>query len=130
MPRNLSVIGLAFFLACGGRPGLSAGGPVQSPRTATVSATPQKAFDPIPATIAPGGTVTFAFGALPHNVYFDAVPGAPTDIPGVNVNVSETRTFAQAGTYTYRCRIHPGMKGSIVVSDTAVVISSGTSSHN
>jgi len=130
MLRKFSVISLGLFLGCSGRPGLSAAGPVPSPRTATVSTTPNVAFDPIPATIAPGGTVTFAFGAVPHNVYFDAVPGAPADIPGANVNVSATRTFAAAGTYTFRCRIHPGMKGSIIVSDTTAVISNGTSNHN
>jgi len=130
MPRNRSVIGLAFLLGCGGTPGMSGGGPVPSPKTVTVAATPDAAFSPFPATVAPGGTVTFAFGSLPHNVYFDAAPSAPADIPGANVNTSTTRTFAAAGTYTYRCRIHPGMKGSIIVSDTTAAISNGTSSHN
>jgi plastocyanin len=130
MLRNLSVIGLAFLLGCGGAPGMSGAGPVPSPRTATVAATPEVTFSPFPATIAPGGTVTFAFGSLPHNVYFDAVPGAPADIPGANVNISTTRTFATAGTYTYRCRIHPGMKGSIVVSGTTATVSDGTANHN
>jgi plastocyanin len=109
---------------------MSGGGPVSSPRTATVAATQAVAFSPFPATIAPGGTVTFAFGSLPHNVYFDPAPGAPADIPGVNVNVSTTRTFATAGTYTYRCRIHPGMKGSIIVSDTTATLSGGAANHN
>lgn len=130
MPRNVPVIGLAVLIGCGGTPRMSGGGHVPSPRTATVAATADIAFSPFPATVAPGGTVTFAFGSLPHNVYFDAVPGAPADIPGANVNVSMTRTFATAGTYSYRCRIHRGMKGSIIVSDTTARISEGTSMHN
>jgi plastocyanin len=130
LQRSLAATGLVLFVGCGGTTGTSAGGPVSSPKTATVAATPDVAFSPFPATIAPGGTVTFAFGSLPHNVYFDPAPGAPADIPGVNVNVRTTRTFATAGTYTYRCRIHPGMKGSIIVSDTTATASSAASNHN
>jgi plastocyanin len=100
-----------------------------SPRTATVDATPEITFNPFPATIALGGTVTFAFGSMPHNVYFDAAPGAPADIPGANVNVSTTRTFATAGTYSFRCRIHAGMKGSIVVRDTTTATTDSTADH-
>ena len=130
MLRSLSVAGLVCFLGCGGSTGMSAGGPVSAPKTATVAATPDVAFSPFPATIAPGGTVTFAFGSLPHNVYFDPAPGAPADIPGANVNVNTTRTFASAGTYTYRCRIHPGMKGIIIVRDTTTTFSGVASNHN
>ena len=92
--------------------------------TATVNATPAIAFNPSPAKIDPGGTITFAFGSVAHNVYFDAVAGAPADIPGNNAGTSVSRTFTSAGTYGYSCHIHPGMRGLIVVgtattSDTA-----------
>jgi plastocyanin len=93
--------------------------------SATVAATPAIAFDPATASIAPGGTITFSFGSIAHNVYFDAVPGAPTDIPGNNSGTSVNRTFASAGTYTYNCHIHPGMKGSIVVGTTSTSTPSG-----
>jgi plastocyanin len=81
----------------------------------TVAATPDIAFNPSPANIVPGGSVTFAFGSVAHNVFFDSVPGAPADIPGSNAGNSVSRTFASAGTYAYSCHIHPGMRGSIVV---------------
>lgn len=123
MLRKLSAIGLVFLFGCGGKPGMSPAGPAQSPTTVTVAATPDLVFSPYPVAVAPGGTVTFAFGSVPHNVYFDAKPGAPADIPGVNSNVSTTRTFATAGTYTYRCRIHRAMRGSIVVTTTKYALS-------
>ena len=97
--------------------------------TATVDATPNLAFSPSPASILPGGTVTFAFGAVAHNVFFDAVPGAPADIAGNNSGTSVARTFPTAGTYTYNCHIHPGMRGTIVVGTSATTSTSGGSGY-
>jgi plastocyanin len=96
-----------------------------SPMTATVNATPSISFAPSPLSVAPGGTVTFAFGSVGHNVFFDAVPDAPADIPGTNANSSATRTFPAAGTFTYTCHIHPGMKGTIVVAATVTASDTG-----
>jgi len=112
---------VALLSACAG----SAAGTVTAPppgqlgTTATVNATPAIAFNPSPARIAQGGTITFAFGSVAHNVYFDAVAGAPADIPGNNASASVSRTFMSAGTYVYNCHIHPGMSGTIVVGTTA-----------
>jgi plastocyanin len=86
--------------------------------TATVNATPAIAFNPTPVNIAQGGTVTFAFGSVAHNVYFDAAAGAPADIPGSNASANISRTFMTPGTYVYNCHIHPGMTGTIVVGAT------------
>lgn len=89
---------------------------------ATVNATPSIAFTPGNVKLAVGGTVTFDFGAVGHNVFFDNDPvGAPATIDGVNANTSVQRAFPVAGVYTYYCHIHPGMSGTIVVgSDTPV----------
>jgi plastocyanin len=81
-----------------------------------VNATPQIAFSPAQLTLTQGGTVTFAFGSVGHNVYFDNDPaGAPADIPGVNSNANVDRVFGTAGVYTFNCHIHPGMHGTITV---------------
>jgi plastocyanin len=80
-----------------------------------VQALPSIAFNPATITVAAGDTVTFAFGAVPHNVFFDRVAGAPTDIPGVNSSTSATRVFTAAGQYAYECHLHPGMRGTVVV---------------
>ena len=108
---------LALLSACGGGAAGTTSGPPTGgpPMTGTVNATPDIAFNPSPIRIDSGGTITFAFGSVAHNVYFDAVAGAPADIPGNNASTSVSRTFATPGTYGYSCHIHPGMRGSIVV---------------
>jgi len=84
--------------------------------SATVDATPSIAFTPANVKLSVGGTVTFAFGSVGHNVFFDDDPsGAPASIDGVNTNTTVQRTFTTAGVYNYNCHIHPGMHGTILV---------------
>ncbi len=113
-----TVVLSAGLVACGSS-GSGGGGtmgpPAPSPQSATVAATPQLAFSPNAVTIAPGGTVTFAFGAVGHAVKFDTGTNPPGDIPGVNADTSVSRTFATAGTFAFHCTIHPQMTGTIVV---------------
>jgi plastocyanin len=100
---------------------------------ATVDATPSIAFTPATITLAVGGTVTFVFGNVGHNVFFDNDPaGAPATIDGVNANRSVQRAFPAAGVYDYYCHIHPGMRGRIVVgiATTTGSDSSGNGGYN
>ena len=117
--RILSALFLLALAACGGGTGpygSKSQSPPPPPPANTVAATASLAFPPNPLTVNPGENVTFAFGAVAHNVTFDA-PGAatPADIPGNNSNVSVQRTFTTSGTYRFHCNIHPGMAGSVVV---------------
>ena len=82
---------------------------------AVVQATASNQFTPSNATIARGRSVVYGFlSTVEHNVTFDNVSGAPTNVPATRNDVA-SRTFGTAGTFPYRCTIHPGMNGQIVV---------------
>lgn len=80
--------------------------------TATVNA-PSLAFDPAVVDLARGGTVTWVTATVPHNVVFTTA-GAPEDIPAWSGG-SNSRTFAESGTFAYACTLHQGMTAMIVV---------------
>ncbi len=85
------------------------------PNAATVTAGANtNVFTPGTVAIARGGTVTWTFGALTHNVEFGGTAGAPTNIP-ITTNASVSRTFSSAGTFNYLCSLHPGMVGTVIV---------------
>jgi plastocyanin len=72
----------------------------------------QMAFTPAGVTIRRGGTVTFKWkdGSIPHNVTGAGFAHSPTRTHG-----SFTVRFSRKGTFSYRCTIHPWMKGHIKV---------------
>jgi plastocyanin len=108
--------GFAFFLAfaaCGG--GDTVAAPVTPTATATVQANPAQQFSPGQVDITTGGTVTWQFSGLAHNVTFTgSAAGTPANI-GTSTNVAVARTFSTAGSFTYVCTLHPGMQGTVVV---------------
>lgn len=80
---------------------------------------PGLTFSPFQATVKQGGTVNFIFPSLAHNVIWDprlaGQPAAPADINTV-VSVTVSRSFPSVGVFPYKCTLHPGMDGIIVVS--------------
>jgi len=108
-----TLTGALLAMACGSNG--YGGSTAPPPAGNTVAATPSLTFTPGTLHVNVGETVTFAFGSVPHNVFFTQQAGAPADIAGNNTNVSITRVFATAGTYTYTCHIHPSMRGTIEV---------------
>jgi plastocyanin len=85
------------------------------PASANVNATDASVFDPATVDIRVGGVVSFIFGALGHNVFFDVKAGAPGDIAATTTNATITRTFNVAGDFRYVCTIHGGMVGHVIV---------------
>jgi plastocyanin len=119
--RLLAPFAIVALAACGGYSGTAPtntnDNSNQTPvPQATVQATPAEQFTPGRVNLTVGGTVTFAFGSLAHNVFFDNGPtGAPANITAPSSNKSVTLTFNTKGTYVYNCHIHPGMRGTVVV---------------
>jgi len=89
------------------------GGPVGATAT-VVASSAGTTFDPEQVTITRNGSVPWSFGELTHNVNFGSTAGAPANI-GNTTNAQVSRTFATAGTFPYRCTLHSGMTGSVVV---------------
>lgn len=71
-------------------------------------------FAPATVVIATGGSVGWTWGAVTHNVTFDAATGAPTNIPSA-ASVAASKVFPTAGNFAYQCTIHAGMTGRVVV---------------
>jgi plastocyanin len=84
------------------------------PASASVAAgSAANTFQPQVVGVSRGGTVTWSFAAVEHNVTFSA-GGAPANIPNTtNANVS--RTFGTAGNFPYDCSLHAGMVGTVIV---------------
>jgi plastocyanin len=102
-----------------------------APKTATVPLTvtsipnaptitdvvmPGLTFSPVETVVKQGGTVRFVFPALAHNVIWDPrLAGSPTDITTTS-SVTVSRVFPTVGVFQYKCTLHPGMDGTVIVS--------------
>jgi plastocyanin len=84
------------------------------PSTAGVVASTSNQFTPASVDISVGGTVTWTFQSVTHNVTFASGGGAPANI-GNSTNTDVSRTFNTAGTFTYDCTLHGGMTGTVIV---------------
>lgn len=74
-------------------------------------------FSPSTLTIAPGTTVTWVNNdSISHTTTADNMSAAESwDSGTINSGQSYSKTFNQAGVYTYHCNIHTYMKGTIQV---------------
>ena len=111
------VVVLACVIGCsGGDDGGTTGTPPRPDPDPGGSTTNQidvrdNSFSPRATTVAPGTTVTWTWrGVAVHDVTFDAGSSSSQQSTG-----TFAREFAAAGTYAYRCTIHSGMSGSVVV---------------
>lgn len=108
--RNLvicSAVGLALLLA-GCNDGQSA--TAQAPVATSAISVQDNQFEPEAAEVAAGETVTWTWeGDSDHNVVGD---GFQSDVQGEG---SFSQRFDRAGTYAYRCTLHSGMEGTVIV---------------
>jgi plastocyanin len=63
-------------------------------------------FTPSDADLAAGGTVTFSWNGVTHNVTWQTTPAAVSNIPDRSSG-SVAVKLTQSGTYDYHCTIHP-----------------------
>lgn len=69
-------------------------------------------FEPVAAEVAAGDTVTWTWeGEADHNVVGDAFES------DVQREGTFEQRFDEPGTFDYRCTLHSGMTGTIVVTD-------------
>lgn len=84
--------------------------------TASVTASGNgETFNPNASKIAVNGSVEWSFpGPTAHNVTFTSGPATIANI-ATKSSGSEARSFTVAGDYSYRCTIHSGMDGTVIV---------------
>jgi plastocyanin len=70
----------------------------------------QNVFTPSSVTVSKGSRVTWKFNG-PHNVLGKGKGWHP----GIKLRGTWSRTFRTAGKFSYRCTIHPGMNGKVIV---------------
>lgn len=76
---------------------------------------PGLTFSAFQTIVKVGGTVRFVFPPLAHNVFWDVrLPGSPADI-NTTSNQTVPRVFATSGVFHYKCTLHNGMEGDVVV---------------
>jgi plastocyanin len=119
----VSAVTLAL-VACGGGGGSSYSSPTGTTGTIgttgsvpanTIEATDGLVFNPTTLTVTKGTVVTFTFGTVQHTVVFNAVSGAPANIPPSSPNTSVPLTFGTSGAFAFHCSIHSYMTGQITV---------------
>jgi plastocyanin len=97
--------------------------PLGSAATAHVSIV-DFGYSPATITVSVGATVTWTnTGTVIHSVTadggaFDSSPSCPTG-PCINPGSSFSHVFATAGTFTYHCRVHSNMHGTVIVTAAA-----------
>jgi len=116
LPLLLAPLALAAALVlagCGDDGGGGAAAAAAAPVTGvTRVAAKDNRFTPPAVQVPAGTTVTWAFedGLVPHDVTGDGWRSGDPQRKGTFAH-----TFDQPGTYPYRCTVHDGMNGRVVV---------------
>jgi amicyanin len=76
------------------------------------------AFDPQTLTVNAGSIVRWVnYDSVTHRIVFIDTAGRDTDVDSSVLSASQSWSskFDKPGTYNYYCKIHPDMKGKIIV---------------
>ena len=94
---------------------LAAGAPVTSAANFGVNLTTSRTFSPATVSVQPGDTVTWTWAeSRSHNITADAGQADTFASPNKSSG-TWARTFNIVGRFTYRCTLHGGMNGAVVV---------------
>ena len=113
LPALLVPVALAATVVLAGCGGGGGGGADAAPVTGvTEVAAKDNRFTPAAIQVPAGTEVTWRFddGFVPHDVKADGFSSGDPQRKG-----TFTHTFDRPGTYPYRCTIHDGMTGRVVV---------------
>jgi plastocyanin len=109
----LALVAALVLAGCGGDQGGTAAAADAAPVTGVSEVTAKdNQFTPPAIQVPAGTTVTWAFQdrLVPHDVTGDGFASGEPQRSG-----SFTHTFDRPGTYPYRCTLHDGMDGRVVV---------------
>lgn len=106
------LLAAAVLAGCGGDDGDGGGADAAPVTGVTKVAARDNRFTPPAIQVAAGTAVTWSFedGLVPHDVSGEGWSSGDPRRKG-----SFTHTFDRAGTYPYRCTVHDGMRGRVVV---------------
>jgi plastocyanin len=112
----LALAAALVLAGCGGVGGGDAGAEAAPVTGVTEVAAKDNRFTPAAIQVPAGTTVTWAFGDrfVPHDVTGEGWGSGEPQRSG-----TFTHTFDQPGTYPYRCTLHDGMDGLVVVTGDA-----------
>jgi len=106
------LLAAAVLAGCGGDDGDGGAADAAPVTGVTKVAARDNRFTPPAIQVAAGTAVTWSFedGLVPHDVSGEGWSSGDPRRKG-----SFTHTFDRAGTYPYRCTVHDGMRGRVVV---------------
>lgn len=113
----------SMLAACGGGAGASTGSSVDGTAATSLAGTPAATvqevgngtftFSPVTVTVQVGQIVKWVDASgVGHNVTFS---GAAAGLSSQTQSTPWEVKFTKAGTYAYKCTIHPGMVGTVIV---------------
>jgi plastocyanin len=106
----LPLLAAVLLAACAGGGGGGEAAAATPVKTGEVVAKDNR-FDPVAVEVPAGATVTWSFqdGSVPHNVKGDGFESETVS------SGTFRHRFDTPGTYDYRCTLHAGMDGRVVV---------------